>query len=401
MKYSVVLPTRDRLELLQLAVQTVRDQDYANWEIVISDNASSQDIEGYVRRLGDPRIRSSRSDHALPVTANWNRALQMSTGDYVVMLGDDDALLPGYFSENLRCIEAFARPDALFVQGLQYVYAGVIPGHARSFVQVANCEFLGRQTDPFVLPASEARAVVRMSAGFRVAFPFNMQYWLLSRELIDRLCRNGEFFHSPYPDYYAANTVLLEAKSVVVQPLPLVAIGVSRRSFGYYYFNRRENEGVGFLNNHGHAEDAALQGVVIPGSNMNTSWLLAMEALRRYWGDGHRIRVAHWRYRFLQFRKAYVEREDFAQFLRFLRTHGRTWEVGLWLCLHAVIRLRSFRESPAARQLIREATLDRVHCAYPKVKIYVKEVDARDIAQLSANFAPGQFMRECHEGLSK
>ena len=44
MKFSILLPTRDRLELLKLAVESVRLQDYAEWEIIVSDNASSQDV---------------------------------------------------------------------------------------------------------------------------------------------------------------------------------------------------------------------------------------------------------------------------------------------------------------------------------------------------------------------
>ena len=44
MKFSVLLPTRNRLEYLRYAVETVRRQDYADWEIIVSDNCSEDDI---------------------------------------------------------------------------------------------------------------------------------------------------------------------------------------------------------------------------------------------------------------------------------------------------------------------------------------------------------------------
>ena len=93
LKFSILLPTRNRLEYLRLAVESVLRQDMQDWQLVVSDNCSEQDIEGYVSSLGDPRIVYRRTERLVPVTENWNRALAHSEGDYVIMLGDDDALL--------------------------------------------------------------------------------------------------------------------------------------------------------------------------------------------------------------------------------------------------------------------------------------------------------------------
>jgi len=98
MKISVLLPTRDRLDLLRHAVASVTCLDDPDWEIVISDNCSSGDVEGYVASLHDKRIHYLRTPKLLSITENWNNALEHSTGEYVLMLGDDDALLSGYFT---------------------------------------------------------------------------------------------------------------------------------------------------------------------------------------------------------------------------------------------------------------------------------------------------------------
>ena len=102
MLFSVLLPTHDRLEYLRYAVESVRRQDEADWELIVSDNDSTDDIAGFVQSLGDERVRYVRTDRFVPVTENWNNALRHSRGDYVVMLGDDDALLPGYLSGQRR-----------------------------------------------------------------------------------------------------------------------------------------------------------------------------------------------------------------------------------------------------------------------------------------------------------
>src|SRR5262249_35001366 len=78
-KVSVLIPTRERLEYLRYAVESVRRQTFSDWEIVIADNASSEDIGGYVDSLGEPRIVYRRSETPLPVTENWNVALDAAT----------------------------------------------------------------------------------------------------------------------------------------------------------------------------------------------------------------------------------------------------------------------------------------------------------------------------------
>src|SRR5260370_42182074 len=97
--FSIVIPTRDRLSLLKDAIETVRCQEVADWELVIFDNASTDPIREHVIGLNDTRIRYERSDEFLPVTSSWNRAIDLARGEYVILLGDDDALTPNYFAK--------------------------------------------------------------------------------------------------------------------------------------------------------------------------------------------------------------------------------------------------------------------------------------------------------------
>src|SRR6266487_1510099 len=98
MKFSILLPTHDRIEYLRYAVESVLRQDWSDWELVVSDNCSTGDIKQYLDSLSDARIKYYRSDTFLSVTDNWNRSLYCSSGEYVIMLGDDDCLLQGCLS---------------------------------------------------------------------------------------------------------------------------------------------------------------------------------------------------------------------------------------------------------------------------------------------------------------
>src|SRR5262245_62816149 len=69
--FSVLIPTRDRLEYLVQAIETVRRQDFSSWETVISDNASQQRASSHSGALADPRILCFPKPDAIPVTQKW------------------------------------------------------------------------------------------------------------------------------------------------------------------------------------------------------------------------------------------------------------------------------------------------------------------------------------------
>lgn len=298
MKFSVLLPTRNRLEYLRYAVETVRRQDYDDWEIVVADNDSQEDIATFVREQDDPRIKYIRSDDFLPVTDNWNRALEHSTGDFVIMLGDDDGLMKGYFSRAQDLIAKFDLPDLIYSSGYLYAYPGVLPKYPDGILHhYRNATFLQTESEPFLFSREKAMQLVHDSLNFKMKFTYNMQYSLFGRSLIEDMLRDGPFFQSPFPDYYATNVMFLKAKRILIDPEPTVAVGITPKSYGYFLFNNRESEGVEFLHTAAALRDETPGGLpMLPGTNMNNSWLLAMETM----GGNYHLKLNYGRYRRLQ-----------------------------------------------------------------------------------------------------
>lgn len=238
----------------------------------------------------------------MPVTENWNRALELSSGEFVIMLGDDDGLIQGYFDRIRSLIDEYGSPDLLYSSGYLYAYPGVLPGHPTGLLHhYRNATFLRSAREPFWLSRTDAARLVRQSLDFKMKFTFNMQYFLMARSLIDDIQRTGPMFQSPFPDYYASNVMLLKAQRILIEPRPLVAIGITPKSYGYYLFNNREPEGVDFLQGNErvglHRPDSR---PLLPGTNMNSSWLLAMEAVVKNYGRSNGLRVNYARYRRLQ-----------------------------------------------------------------------------------------------------
>jgi glycosyltransferase involved in cell wall biosynthesis len=357
MRYSVLLPTRNRLGYLRYAVETVLRQGYADLEVVVSDNCSDDDVGGYVASLGDPRVKYVRTDRFVPVTDNWNNALDHSSGDYVVMLGDDDCVLDGYFEAMDRYLAEYDEPDVVRTRALLYAYPGVLPGHPAGMLRPfpESGMFAAPADGPAWLGRETARALVDDSLNFRMRFGYNMQFSLVSRRTVDRLRVGGRFYHSPFPDFYASNLLFLRAERVLIVPEPWVAIGITPKSYGFFHFNERQAEGIEFLR---HVPDPALEArvadKVLPGLYINTGWLYAMEALRMNAAPEDDLRVAYGRYRLAQVDHVYEHprrtRRDLAELVGGLRAWERAAFVGY----------RAFRRSAA---LVKSLLPDRLRGA--------------------------------------
>ena len=325
---SVLLPTRNRLEFLRYAIETVVRQDDPDWEIVVSDNASEEDIAGHVEGLADDRLRYVRTPSFVPVTDNWNSALEHSSGRYVVMLGDDDGLMPGYVRRVRELVERHREPELIYQGAWLYAYPGVDPAEASGYLQpYGYAEFMRGAAEPFVLDIATRRRMVEAAMGFRVRYGFNMQFSTVSRALIDRLAPQGPFYQSAFPDYYATNVAFLTAREVVVEPRPLVAIGVTPKSYGFFHMNDQEAAGKAFLEGE---EPPVAQ---MPGSNINTGWLSALEAIALRYPNLVPAQPARRRFRVLQalsvYEAHYLDGTATGAQLARMEVHLRPWERAL------------------------------------------------------------------------
>lgn len=105
-KVSIVIPTRNRFQQLQRAVQSVLDQTMPCYEIIIIDDASDEleykRIQKYVREI--PIITLMRNDYPLGVSTSRNLGIERCTGDFLLFLDDDDTLNDFMLEKSIRAI---------------------------------------------------------------------------------------------------------------------------------------------------------------------------------------------------------------------------------------------------------------------------------------------------------
>lgn len=108
---SVIIPTFNRATLLPRALQSARQQTYPNLEILVVDDASTDNTREVVAASGDPRIKYLRHDSNRGGAVARNTGLKAARGDYMAFLDSDDEWLPEKLA---RQMEAIDKSGALF-----------------------------------------------------------------------------------------------------------------------------------------------------------------------------------------------------------------------------------------------------------------------------------------------
>lgn len=107
-RVSVAIITYNQEEFVSETLNSVLHQDYRDYEIVVSDDGST---DGTVRILKEyeeaypDKVRVVLSDSNTGITENCNRALRACTGKYIAWLGGDDLFYPGKLSSQVRALE--------------------------------------------------------------------------------------------------------------------------------------------------------------------------------------------------------------------------------------------------------------------------------------------------------
>jgi len=109
MKFSICIPNFNYGRYLGRTIQSVLDQNYSDLEILVSDNASTDNSVDVVRSFNDPRIQLHINECNIGFAGNLDCAARMATGDRLILLSSDDLMC----SEALTTYSQFLRmlPD--------------------------------------------------------------------------------------------------------------------------------------------------------------------------------------------------------------------------------------------------------------------------------------------------
>lgn len=120
-RFSVVVPTYDRADSVARTLRSVFRQSWADFEVIVVDDGSTDDTLAALAALDDPRLVVATQPNAGPAAAR-NRGMRMARGAHVAFLDSDDLWYPGFLASVATLLDA--DPDVL-VYGRIVVDRGV------------------------------------------------------------------------------------------------------------------------------------------------------------------------------------------------------------------------------------------------------------------------------------
>lgn len=198
MKVSVCIPAYRQIEYLRQTLQSLTEQDFTDYEVIVSDDSPDESVRDLVAEFSfGERLRYVRNTPPLGSPENWNAAVRLAKGEYVKILHHDDQLIS---------------PDALrkFVQLLDenpdsdFGFSATMVDHVDTGIQRVHCPTSKQLADLAADPSSlfvgncigaPSVTIYRRSAS--VEYDSRMK-WLVDIDHYYRvLVRNGRFAFTP------------------------------------------------------------------------------------------------------------------------------------------------------------------------------------------------------------
>ena len=229
-KFSIIIPTRNRVEYLKGAIASVLDCGYESYELIVSDNYSTDGTLEYLESLSFPQLRVIRPEKPLAMVDHFDWVLRQAEGEWITVFGDDDGLLPYFFSFSEYLItrwgdqlEVIYGPRAYyFWPGLTDLYGKVVVDYSAS-------------SEVAVIDSGKALRSLVFGQGNYFDSPQFYTGSLFRRRLVDRIIKrhqDGRIFNSITPDANSTALILLNTDRILRVGIPLVWVGSSAKSTG-------------------------------------------------------------------------------------------------------------------------------------------------------------------------
>ncbi len=241
-RFSIVVPTRERADTLKYTLRTCVSQDFENYEIVVCDNCSSSATKEVVDSFKSEKIKYFRSDKPLAMSENWELALSHAIGEYIIFIGDDDGLL----FNSLRKIDSLICElgvNVLCWTPILYIWPD-IPMPIKANVQIPS-------TNTIKIPWKKgirflhSNEVIQKAANNQLkSDPLPSIYHnAIHRDLIDLLRKKtGRIFGACAPDLYTGFAFAYLIKEYYVLDYPLSIMGISAKSNGFAQYLLQDKE---------------------------------------------------------------------------------------------------------------------------------------------------------------
>jgi len=223
MKYlSIVIPTRNRSDYLKFTLESAIKQDNENYEIIVADNSTDGQSELVVNKLESTQIKYYRTGGHLSMSENWEFAVSKAEGLFVIIIGDDDAVMPFFVSRVIALHEKF-EPEVIFWREHVYVWPD---GNKKGRIDY----FSPKSKDTIYEVKDKIKMVLQTGGSGLRSIPM-IYHSAIKRTLLDKICKDSyRLFPVAQPDVFNGFMVAANNPRVILSGEALSISGWSPTS---------------------------------------------------------------------------------------------------------------------------------------------------------------------------
>lgn len=202
--------------------------------MIISNNRSTDTTSEILDQIKDERLKVVSPSVRLPLAVHYEFALSHASGEWVTIIGDDDALMPNFFEDADRLIEEFPHINVIKTSRAYFFWPGCEDLYGEFAVNYSSGNEIKLRSCLYDMGS--------VLLGFRSCFDLPQIYTtsITKSSLIKEIKKKsqGIFYQSVSPDMYSAVAICLSEKRYLYVSKPLFWVGTSAKSV-----SRKENRG--------------------------------------------------------------------------------------------------------------------------------------------------------------
>lgn len=234
--FSICIPTRNRPETLEYCVLSVLEQDFIDFEIIISDNSDDELSKNIIKKINDNKIKYYKQEQVLPMTDNFEFTVSKANGEFIICIGDDDGLVANSLSYLKRFIEKY---DAKVVKcpTISYCWPGSL---------VNKYSVLTHPIANGVLKV-DSKSILEKVFSMELDYFFlpMIYYGAVHKSILEKIknIQGSVFANSSAVDIYSGLSIAWVSNEFYITDYPFAIMGNSAKSNGtnHHRKNKKEN----------------------------------------------------------------------------------------------------------------------------------------------------------------
>jgi glycosyltransferase involved in cell wall biosynthesis len=242
---SIVIPTKNRQRYCLSAIKSILNLNDERIQIVIQDNSDNESLKSQLPvNYSENRLKYRYYDGVISFVDNFNRAIELSDGEYVCIIGDDDGINPEIIDAALW---AKANDVACITGSLSASYRWDNVGERKKFFiklpssSLTLTKFTGNAS--IVDLESSLQSLMKNGCTNYMEFNFpKLYHGIVSKKALENLKKlSGNYLKGLSPDIYASIALACTVNKFVVVDYPLTIPGVCAESASIIEGERKEN----------------------------------------------------------------------------------------------------------------------------------------------------------------